>query len=236
MTLRQSSVPQWRMNKWSTDFLRLLTAIAGAGFVAGGYARYLLVDGAPKPEDIDVFLKDRNYFDAIKADLERIGYSVQQESIAAITYDLSISDGVPVQLVKPLNHEVFRGRTGTVEEVLSTFDFTVNQFALEVVNGSTEVLSYVGAGSYDDQTSKRLIIVHNSSPMALIYRMMKYAGKGYWMPRSEAAKLFIGWDNQSDQMKKWVYDSLTGDEKFDIDLLYALTDGIIGEKELFGDG
>lgn len=250
MTLTNGSFPRHRRLRWTQQFQTLLPAIAGLGFVAGGYARYLIAVGASEPEDIDVFLKRPEYFEPMQMALAGIGYRVEHESVAAISYylpragltaDLKERESrKPVQLIKPLGQDTFRGRCGTVEEVLSTFDFRCNQFAIEpilVEPFTTPVVhSYVGQGSFEDADAKRLVIVNNTHPLALIYRMMKYAAKGYWMPRSEAAKLFIGWDGTSDRLKNWVHNELSREHgEFDIEMLYALTDGIIGERQLFDD-
>ena len=230
------------ISTWPEPFRVLLVAIAAYGFVAGGYPRYLLAENAPEPEDIDLFFYQPEYIDYVEKILQAMNYQKLSETRAALTYCIrGDADALPVQLVKPAGQSAMRGRTGTVTEVLSTFDFSVNQFALASTRSGV-ITQTVGEHTWSDQTHLRLRIVDNSHPLALIYRMMKYTKKGYYTPRSEAARLFIGWDATSPRLKNWVHEEMTRieddtysqeEEADSFELLHALTDGLIGEKELF---
>jgi hypothetical protein len=210
-----------------------MMSIAPYGFIAGGFVRHLLVTGAAKPSDIDIFLRKPEDYEFMYNVILAEGYRKNSESPAAVEfYHPYEKDYIHPQLVKPQGQTGHRGRTGTPQEVLSTFDFTTNQFAL-TTDDEGYWRAITGWRAYEDTNSKRLILVNPFNPMALVYRIIKYAAKGYWMPRTEAARLFMAWDQTSPKLKNWVIEQFKLDpEDQDMELLYMLTDGLIGEEAL----
>lgn len=241
LSMKYNEVPMGDVAKWPDRFRVLLVAIAGLAFIAGGYPRYLLTEGAPEPEDIDLFFLQDDNVEEVEKILRSMKYQKTSETRAAINYrQIGDPHALSVQLVKPVGQTSMRGRTGNITEVLSTFDFSVNQYAVTSTR-SGFVSSVVGEHTLEDQEEMRLRIINLDHPLALVYRLVKYAKKGYYLPRLEAAKLFLSYDKSSDALKHWVKEEverIEGDysreeEEGSFELLHALTDGLIGEKELF---
>lgn len=237
MSWETGVVERGESDSWLVSFRMLLTAISGLAFIAGGYPRVLLSPGAPEPEDIDIFFLREENVEEVEKILRSMYWYKTSETAAALNYGLRGGGGLPsLQLVKPTG----LGRTGNVVDVLAQFDFSVNQYALTATRSG--LVTYVmGEHTNVDQANKRLRIINVDHPLSLVYRIVKYVKKGYYLPRLETAKLFMAYDASSDALKGFVKDEVNRIEgEYDADeeagsfeMLHLLTDGLIGEKELF---
>jgi hypothetical protein len=140
----------------------------------------------------DDFTKARQMFE--KEELE-----IRHENELAITYKLTKKGKfrhVPgIQLIKPVKE----GRVvtmGTMEEILSSFDFTVVRAA---ITGPHTVL--VDADFMHDEEVKILRIKNIHCPVSSTLRCVKYAGKGYWLPLTQVLGLFLDWEGRSDDYR-----------------------------------
>jgi hypothetical protein len=177
------------------------------GMIIGGYARYTCSPNKnPVPaSDLDVYCKDMETFEAIKTALKRIA-SVKRrfETNNAITY---ITDGdwshVPdIQLVKPIN-EGHKVASGTVEEIMDNFDFTVTRAYIKDPKTCIVDKSFVR-----DEENMFLRIKNIHCPISSTFRFMKYRNKGYSTGAREVLKLFRDWDNRDEEYIKSLGDFL----------------------------
>ncbi len=199
-------------------------------FICGGYARYC---ASPKPDnkkgtpgDVDIYCPNEAAFEVVKKFFEDEKLSIRHENEMAITYRKP-QEGkfqhVPnIQLIKPIKE----GRVvavGTMEEILSNFDFTVVRAA--IVNEDTVLAD---ADFMHDEEKKILRLKNIHCPISSTLRCMKYAAKGYWLPPRQALSLFSDWDDRTDEYKDELVGFILrvdgGDEltKEEIDQLEAL--------------
>jgi hypothetical protein len=149
-------------------------------FVAGGYVRD--VDRGVAPKDMDLFFersedieKFANFLDKIvpKSSVPTFGVitSERYSTEFAYTYSNLPAIDLPVQLIR---------RTGTPDEVLSTFDFTINQCYkrfdqnLPTRKGSGRLLKVI-----DKSRTKH----------TLLSRMFKFINDGYDIELEELKKV-----------------------------------------------
>lgn len=159
----------------STQILKIIEVFQDIGFVAGGAARYMMVDGAPEPQDIDVFMYHRlNRTDP----LENLNYSFDgaSESIYRFSHSKHL---LKVQVVVP--SETVPGSRGMSYGppvgVLSTFTFTTEQAALwHGVGGPAGLLSTQGKDDTEHRVLRNNCI---SNPVLSLFRINKYGQKGY---------------------------------------------------------
>ena len=142
MITRDYTLDQYRPAKHMLDLLR---CIEGLGFIAGGFARYMtgfwpdLV-----PSDIDVFAYskegsgDAALFKALTRKYEQLPNPVPTTTSFKIA-----QFEIPIQFVHARSNE-YNMTYGTPEEVLSEFDFTTNQFALELIPGQEMMRFTIG--------------------------------------------------------------------------------------------
>lgn len=190
----------------------ILEAIRGQGFIAGGYARDVLV-GSSDASDIDIFCHEQS-IEAVSIDvnefewqgeiideLRGFGYEITRELPNAIEfkYELPVTGYVPVQLIKPFRNNWMK-TFGSIEDVLGQFDFPVAKVALAFVHDEVRVLwdSEFAA----DERNKVLHIRHINCPVAVAMRVNKYTSKGYRAGPKEIIKLFKEWDARPDEYKK----------------------------------
>jgi len=181
----------------------LLGALGEVGFLAGGAARKL-VTGMDEPNDLDIFLYGDNEGDA-NASLTRaveimrdLGY-VEKTRRLAITFELPSVAGqlLPVQIVVPFR-DAWQRTYGTPVEVLSQFAFTVQQFAVESIDGNL-VATYSPMG-IEDTHKRTLRVTSVGSPPFLIWSAMKYGGKGY---RISIPEIGVVLENWADRPQEW---------------------------------
>jgi hypothetical protein len=170
-------------------------------FICGGYARYC---ASPKFEvksagDVDIYSEDESAFNKLKHLLSIKGLKVKSENDMAVTYERPTKGEFhcmpPIQAIKPLKIAKIVS-VGTKEEILSNFDFTIIRAAIE---SPTEVL--VDKDFIHDETHNVMRLKNIHCPVSSTLRCLKYAQKGYWLRPLEALKLFLDWDNRSDDYR-----------------------------------
>jgi hypothetical protein len=179
----------------------------GKVFICGGYVRYMC---SPRriptvASDVDIYCMDEKTFNAVKNDLATAPVhklEIRHENEMAITYKRPENmshpffASPPIQLIKPIKEGKVVA-TGTMEEVLSNFDFTVIRCGLNP-SGRTAVVD----ADFPHDEEKRILRLKNiHCPVSSVLRCMKYAMKGYWLPPFQAFRLFLDWDQRDDAYK-----------------------------------
>ncbi len=173
--------PRGIYNKELTSLVKHMPAGA---VIAGGFVVSVL-NPAYKATDIDIFFTDGTAFLAAydllttPADAPDAwalqGYvpSISKENVYNNSKMIRLVDfkhpdpsRLPIQLIKMVWYE-------DVEHVIDSFDFTVTQFAIE-----SGTITFNPAALLDLFTNN-LIIHRHQFPMETLYRLVKYAKKGY---------------------------------------------------------
>jgi len=178
-------------------FEDVLQAIQGKGFIAGGAARHIaylnevLRPEPPYPRDIDIFryTKDDKY-PYIGHKLAEAGWRGGSRTLHS--YEYRQLNRLKVQVINPHANSYIK-MWGSIAEVLSQFDYTINLFAVEYVGGQY-ILHYTEQ-AIEDNVNKKLHVQHCNSPVAMATRASKYAAKGYKMSPAEWLGIFQGWDD-----------------------------------------
>jgi len=161
-------------SQWALQILEVAEEFEGVGYVAGGAARFLVVEGAPEPADIDVFL----YGGAFDYEpLLRLGYEPSELGPPWAPFFERDEGELKVQVVRPDVSDDKRVSHGTPLEVLSRFTFHTEQAAIWYgAGGAAGLLSVLGRESTEER-----ILSNNSISNALLsmYRLNKYGRKGY---------------------------------------------------------
>lgn len=202
----------------------ILQAINGHGFIAGGYARDIVLGERGNAGDIDVFSWDNDlkYDDDPTGRLLNVPHSRVIDSLLSIGYkfifesDNAIKlryEGKPkyphqlcVHCIKPITNN-HRDRAiqvrlyGSPEEVLSTFDFPIIKAAI----WQDEIDRYDSC--YDDRfiednRTKTLHIDHINHPVPVGMRVIKYCKKGYRISGDEYMKLFTDWAGRTGEYQQ----------------------------------
>jgi len=164
--------------------------------IAGGYARYMC---STAPEvvpagDVDLFPRENCDVYGLLNTLNKQGYKHTRDGRTA--WSLMNVAGTKVQVIKPV--EIGKIKTfGTVEEILSFFDFTVVSVAITSPTTAMADTDFV----YHEFCHELHLRTVNS-PIACIARVNKYAARGYWFPPTEALRLFQLWDTYSADYRK----------------------------------
>jgi len=167
----------------------------------GGYIRYC---ASPRKEpvpaaDIDIYCKDDAMFKEVAEIFKEDGLEIRHENAMAVTYRVP-KDGPyaycpAVQLIKPIKEGSIVAK-GTIEEILSNFDFTVIRCGLL---NDEEVL--VDEDFEEDERTKFIRIKNIHCPVSSMHRFMKYGKKGYYTRPGQILKLFADWDNRPDEYR-----------------------------------
>lgn len=151
----------------------IIKAYEGIGFVAGGAARFVLIPDAPHPSDIDIWM----YHSLLDPNpLYELGYHELEEVTGTRRFRRHDTD-LPVQIILP--HSLRSTKSwGTPLEVMLTFTFTTEQFAVMHGAGGASGLLSVAAKA---DTENRVIMNNNctKNPILSLHRLNKYGRKGY---------------------------------------------------------
>ena len=176
-------------NAANPDYVVSLLAAAPGAIIAGGYARRVALGSvAPIAGDIDLFIFDDGPDDAALAAAGFLPNPAHPGTLAFPSatqfYDL------PIQVVR--RSTAIGGGTmppwRTPWDVISTFGFMTEQFALTLVDGDLHVVTTDAAQR--DTLDRRLVVNHIIDPVRLAYRANKYGQKGYTMTLAEMAGVF----------------------------------------------
>ena len=192
------------------------------GFICGGFVRNCLLKlKTPVSSDIDIYCDSDESFTLIKERLMSYGYMVKKESPVSILFKCLLVGEFPIQLIKPLKkgHLV---TTGSVEEIIQNFDFTVIRAGIYYIDG--KIKAVVDDDFEEDNNKKRLKIKNIHCPIAEIFRVAKYIEKGFYLPPIETIKILEDWGQRSDEYKVNIVNTLLKESptKEEIDTLEAL--------------
>ena len=221
--LSKEGFTQARILRGFTEIEELAKTIMHKGIICGGYVRYMCSPNHnPIPaSDVDVYPFSGDNFDDLKKKFKDEGLTKKHENNMSITYSRpddpnhSFFATPTIQLIKP----VIEGKVisvGTMEEILSNFDFTVVRAGIEFKtvdhDGLTIFLppntAMVDADFIHDETNKILRLKNIHCPISSTLRCMKYSRKGYWLPPTHVLTLFEDWDSRSGEYKSKLYDYL----------------------------
>ena len=188
-----------------TEIQSVWNEITGKGILCGGYVRYMCSPRKnPVPaSDLDVYAPSKEAFEILYNTFGgKLRLHIKHENNMAITYGQVDDSEHPffaapdIQLIKP----VVEGKVvamGSMEEILSNFDFTVIRAGY---NGGQECL--VDADFLHDEENLILRIKNIHCPVSTTLRCMKYSAKGYFLLPTQALKLFADWDVRSQEYKE----------------------------------
>lgn len=186
------STPKFVRHRWLRTLMSpqtsLLLNVPGV-VIAGGAARYDRVGmEAPPPGDIDLFVLQGADHDAIGSKLVDLGYRYEPDgkTMKNELYPLA------VQLVDHDGSGALRV-WDTPENVIATFGFTTEMFALYLKDDGEVECLYSSVG-YTDTINRVLHINHIIDPVRLAYRAVKYGRKGYSCTVASMLPLFAYWD------------------------------------------
>ena len=184
-------------------------------FICGGYVRYMC-SPSPNPVpagDIDIYFKDVVAFDVMKARFGAAGFEIKFENDVSVSFnkitnpDNPFFGSQPVQLIKPILEGAIVA-TGSMEEIVKNFDFTVIRCGL--MDPKTAL---VDADFMHDEERKILRIKNIHCPISSTLRCMKYSRKGYWLPPMQCCRLFIDWEERDDEYREKILEFLTKSDK-----------------------
>ncbi len=165
-------------------------------YIFGGYARYCCSQRTkyiPKAGDLDIYAPNKGGFDAMWSQLQHWGFTKKHESNVALTLaylgeDIRFKLMPNVQLIKPVERGAIVAK-GSLERILSNFDFTVIRIGLLGTDWALADEDFV-----EDEKKLRISIKNIHCPISSTIRCMKYAKKGYYIRPTEMMKLFQDWD------------------------------------------
>lgn len=184
-------------------------------YMCGGYIRYMCSPhpNPAKPGDLDIYFEEKRTMNILIDALKLREFTIKHENEISITF-AKITDhknlffGTPnIQLIKPIKDGAIVA-TGSMSEILSNFDFTVVRAGL--VSPRTAL---VDADFLHDEENRILRIKNIHCPISSTLRCMKYSAKGYWLPPLQCCKLFIDWEDRTDEYRMKIIESLKIMEK-----------------------
>lgn len=184
-------------------------------FICGGYVRYMCSPNRKAAEagDIDLYFVNIETFNECQKIFEGEGFEVKYQNDVSLGFKI-ITDidspylgCPPVQLIKPILDGSIVA-TGTMEEILSNFDFTIIRCGLI---SPTDAM--VDADFLHDETHNILRIKNIHCPISSTLRCMKYARKGYWLPPMQCCRLFLDWEERTQDYRDKILKFLTEADK-----------------------
>lgn len=151
-------------------------------YIAGGYARWACSprEDSPLPKDIDVICPSATALEAVRSLLLERRYRQGLETNFAITFrGLSPGVGRDLQLLK-----LFHG--DTIEDCLDQIDFTICRVAITGMDSAIADARFLG---HEQCNQLELASMSNASmPENTIFRLLRYAKKGYDFKQEDVMK------------------------------------------------
>ncbi len=181
-----------------------LPKIAEYGFIAGGAIRsWYLIEPI---RDLDIFIKANDMIDGelrFNTLSNLISNSEYQEQFdnPLVRRFVSRTDNVTgdplssvvIDLIKP-RHDRWMKTFGTVEEVISAFDFTVCRAAM------IDSMTILADEDFEEDVESRTLRIKNIvCPISTVKRVAKYGKYGYSIKASQVIKLFTEWENRPEE-------------------------------------
>jgi len=199
--IKQGFVRRYVRKDIHPNFIDLFEEIKSVGgIVCGGFARWAfsMRKDSSEPTDIDVYCRTKEIYDRLHSWFVSNDFKIKAENELCVMYINPIVKYKilpPVQLIKPMK-DARIVTTGTVEEILDSFDFTVCRCAI-----TTPKTGIVDANYEHDEKNKILRIMNIHCPISSSIRFAKYYKKGYSVPPFEILKLFMDWDERTDEYR-----------------------------------
>ena len=192
------------------EIKELLDIIAPYGHVIGGYARWVCSPVKyPEPaQDCDIYCNDEASFHALQAILDKqfiqdrsskfsILYGQRKNTKGRGVESWAINPQLPaINLIKPLI-EGNAVLTGTVEDILNNFDFTVTRAAIIDTNTCLVDEDFV-----QDEVNKKLVLKNIHCPVGTSLRIIKYTNKGYKIGAYDILPVFLDWETRPVDYKR----------------------------------
>lgn len=192
----------------NTDDPFFVEIFSHGGFIAGGYARYV-VSQKPfaEPADIDVFCFDKeDAFPMLKQFFDEIGI-VEFSSPFAISYRINKRYRYitkKVQLIIPREEGNIK-TYGTPQEVIDNFDFTINMIAFDYKY-------FYEAHEFAKHNEKHKLVFNNiHCAVGILTRLRKYLRKGYKITVAEMLKIYGMWDTLPEADKNLIMNTFRED-------------------------
>lgn len=194
-------------------------------FICGGYVRYCASKNINPflPSDIDIYVGNIKDFQELKMFfIDKEGLKIKHENEISLTFERP-SEGkyayhLPLQIIKPMSiARIVTEYDGTnIENVLSSFDFTVIRGAL-----LNQDESIVDVDFDHDETNKILRIKNIHCPISSTLRCMKYVKKGYYLSPIQVACLMCNWEDRDEEYRNDI-----------INMIKKLEDNRITQEEI----
>lgn len=183
-------------------------------FIMGGYVRWMCSKHHdPTPAgDCDIYSQTEDSFNTfVKILKETHKLNVKHENDVSMTFAKVESSDHPlfacpiIQLIKPVKKGAIVA-TGSIEEILSNFDFTVIRCGVVSYDPPTAMVD----ADFDNDEKKKLLRIKNiHCPISSTLRCMKYAKKGYWIPPMHVIPLFLDWERRDQGYRDKLVDYLS---------------------------
>jgi len=169
--------------------------------IIGGYVRWMCSPrpNPHKPGDIDLFPSEEGCDEDFVELLLAKKFELVIETDAAWTFKKHEKSPYirwpQIQVIKAYRE----GRTvcvGTLEEIISNFDFTVCRVGL-----IDKTWALADPDFKRDEIGKRLRWKNIHCPISAVVRACKYSKKGYFVGPMEILKLFHDWDDRGEVYK-----------------------------------
>jgi hypothetical protein len=170
--------------------------IAGRGFIAGSYAAFMATphDTPILPNDVDIFAtSNENALAIAEALSEKFQVPYTSNELVYSIENPSGGPAMPIQVVKP--HPEWKDFP---QDILNSFDMDISR---AVLVGPEVVLADYNVGFL---TGKLLRI---ANPLRSLKRVMKYHARGVEFKDGELIKLFLAWQQMSDERREEVINS-----------------------------
>jgi hypothetical protein len=179
----------------------------GKCHIMGGYVRFMCSPHPrpPRASDVDLYCPDKEDYANMVEYFKKMDMQIKHENDVSITYEkFEVTHPYfpcpEVQLIKPMAEGVIMTQ-GSLEEIISNFDFTVIRIALL---DSYEALA--DADFTHDESEQLLRIKNIHCPVSSLYRVMKYRMKGYWPPSSLLVQILQNWHDRPEEYRHKIID------------------------------
>lgn len=182
-------------------------------FIMGGYVRYMAskVRNPIPAGDVDIYSKTDESFNKFVDILKnKYNLTIKHENSVSMTFkniedhEHTLFSCPTIQLIKPVAKGAIVA-TGTMEEILENFDFTVIRCGVKLYDPPTAL---VDADFEHDEEIKCLRIKNIHCPISSTLRIVKYAKKGYWIPPMHVLPLFLDWERRDEEYRRKLVDFL----------------------------